>query len=127
MGWVTIKPKFNAVQSGVPVFVEHRGNNLQFYPNFAQFSTIGRMNLDHNLFQVSKVSEDQKKRSSTKKEHFFPPNSKWRFALRCTLESNYWGDADVDHTQIVGGIQSNYWGRYIPHPPRVSAPLRPAR
>ena len=30
------------------------------------------MNLDHDFFQVSKSSEDQKKRSSPKMEHFFP-------------------------------------------------------
>ena len=30
------------------------------------------MNLDHNFVQVSKLSEDQKKRSSPKIEHFFP-------------------------------------------------------
>ena len=28
---------------------------------------------------------------------------KWRPALRRRPESNYWGDADVDHTQIIGG------------------------
>ena len=30
------------------------------------------MNVDHDFFQVSKLSEDQKKRSSPKMEHFFP-------------------------------------------------------
>ena len=30
------------------------------------------MNLGHDFVQVSKLSEDQKKRSSTKMEHFFP-------------------------------------------------------
>ena len=37
------------------------GDNLQFYPNFALVSTLGGMNLDHDFFQVSKLSEDQKK------------------------------------------------------------------
>ena len=35
------------------------GDNLQFYPNFALFSTLGRMNLDHDFVQVWKFSEDQ--------------------------------------------------------------------
>ena len=35
----------------------------------------------------------------------------------CTPESNYWGDANVDHTQIIGGMQSNYWGGYSPPSP----------
>ena len=46
----------------MPIFVDHwGGDNLQFYPNFALFSTLEGMNLDHNFFQVSKLSEDQKK------------------------------------------------------------------
>ena len=36
-------------------------DNLQFYPNFALFSTLGGMNLDQDFVQVSKLSEDQKK------------------------------------------------------------------
>ena len=62
-------------RAGVPIFFEHWGDNLQFYPNFALFSTLGGMNLDHDFFQVSKLSEDQKKRSSPKMKHFFSPNS----------------------------------------------------
>ena len=27
----------------------------------------------------------------------------WTPTLRCTPELNYWGDADVDHTQTMGG------------------------
>ena len=51
-------------QPGVPIFVERwgGGDNLQFYSNFAIFSRLGGMNLDHNFFQMSKLSEDQKKR-----------------------------------------------------------------
>ena len=60
------------------------------------------MNLDHDFVQVSKSSEDQKKRSSPKMEHFFP-EFKWTPSLGCTLESNYWGGAEVDHTQTIGG------------------------
>ena len=48
------------------------GNNLQLYPNFALFSTLGGMNFDHDFVQVSKLNEDQKKMSSPKEEHFFP-------------------------------------------------------
>ena len=81
------------------------------------------MNVDHEFFQVSKLSEDQKKRSSPKIEQFFPriqvktkkkkvftkngtlsfPEFKWRPSLRRKPESNYWGDAVIDHTQIIGG------------------------
>ena len=56
----------------MPIFVAYWGDNLQFYPNFALFLTLGGMNLDHNFVQVSRLSEDQKKRSLPKMEHFFP-------------------------------------------------------
>ena len=46
---------------------------MQFYPDFALFSTLGGMNLDHDFVQLSKLNEDQEKNwSSPKLEHFFP-------------------------------------------------------
>ena len=54
----------------------------------------------------------------------FSPEFKRTPTLRCTPESNYWGDADVDHTQTIGGDTVKLLGGiYLPHPPRVSAPL----
>ena len=98
------------------------GDNLQFYPNFARFSTLGEMNPNHDFFQVSKLSEDQKK-VFTKIGTLFSPNSSGIPTLRCTLESNYWGDADVDLTQTIGGMKSHYWGGYIPpSPPGFGTP-----
>ena len=99
------------------------GNNLQFYTNFALLSTLGGMNLDHDFFQVRKLSEDQKKnRSSPKMEHFFPQiqvkttkkglHRKWNFFPRIQVETcgsdaqqskSIGGDADEDYTQIIGG------------------------
>ena len=38
--YYTSKDK-NALSPVVPIFVEHWGDNLQFYPNFALFSTLG--------------------------------------------------------------------------------------
>ena len=49
-----------------------RGDNLQFYPNFALFSTLRGMNLDHDFVQVSKLSEDQKKGLHRKCNTIFP-------------------------------------------------------
>ena len=40
------------------------GDNLQFYSNFALFSTLGGMNLDHDFVQVWKFSEDQQKNAN---------------------------------------------------------------
>ena len=80
------------------------------------------MNLDHDFVQVWKFSEDkkkangtlfspnsgedQKKRSSTRTEHFSP-----KFPLRCTP------------IQTIRGNTAKLLGECIPHPPLVSAPL----
>ena len=63
-----------SMQTEVPIFVEHWGDNLQFYPNFALFSTLGGMNLDHDFVQ-KKSREDQKKRSLPKNGTLFSTNS----------------------------------------------------
>ena len=96
------------------------------------------MNLDHDFFQVTKLSEDQKKRSSpnmeqvkTKKkkrsspqmEHFFSPNSSRDLRSDAHQSQIIGGDADEDQTQIIVGIQPNYWEDIFSHPPQVSAPL----
>ena len=85
------------------------------------------MNLDHHCFQASKLSENQKKRSSPKiQELMFSRNlvkNKKSPKLRCRPESNYWRDADVDHSQIIGGGQLNYWGdASSPSPPCFGTP-----
>ena len=76
-------------------------------------------------------------------EHFFSSNSSGHLrsdahqsqiiegGCRCKPYSNYWGwgysqiigwDADVDHSQTIGGNTVKLLGGYIPHSPRVSAP-----
>ena len=114
------------------------GENLQFYPNFALFEHWG-MNHDHDFVQVSKSSEDQKKGLHQKRNSFFPkfnwrpkkrkkkvftkngtllfPKFKWTPTLRGTPESNHWEDADVDHTQTIGGDTAKLLGEIIPPPP----------
>ena len=75
------------------------------------------MNLDHNILQMSKLSEDQKKglhqkwntffpnsgedqkkRSSSKMEHFFSPNSSGHLRSDAHQSQIIGGDADVDLT-----------------------------
>ena len=56
-------------------------------------------------------------------KHFFSLNSSGDPRSDARKSQIIGGDADVDHTQIIGGIQSNYWGDIFRHPPRVSAPL----
>ena len=94
------------------------GDNLSFYPHFALFSTLGGMNLDHDLFQVSKLSEDQKKGLPQHKETFFPEFN-WRPAFRCTPWS-----------QIIGGgcrcrPYLKYWGKYSKLLGRIYPPSPP--
>ena len=102
------------------IFVEHWGIICNFTPIWPYFQHWGRMNLNHDFVQVSKLSEDQKWKSFSPDfewKRFFPisffPDFEWTPTLKCTSESNYWGNADVDHTQTIGRIQSNYWGGYI--------------
>ena len=91
---------------------------------------LGGMNLDHDFFQVSKSSEDQKKvftKHGTGKDQkkkvfttngrlffpefkFFSPNSSRGLRSDAHQSQIIGGDADEDHTQIIGGI-------YPPIPP----------
>ena len=77
------KPNSTLWKAVVQIFVEHWGDNLQFYPVF----NIGGMNLDQDFFQVSKLREDQKiglhqkwntffPRIQVKTKHFFSPISR---------------------------------------------------
>ena len=43
-------------------------------------------------------------------EHFFPPTSSTDLRSDAHQSQIIGGNADEDHTQIAGGIQSNYWG-----------------
>ena len=56
-----------------------------------------------------------KKRSLPKMEHFFPSNSSGDLRSNAHQSQIIWGEADVDHTQIIGGGYSqNIWGIYPP-------------
>ena len=94
------------------------GDSLQFYPNFALFSTLEGMNLNHNFFQVSKLSEDQKIRSSPKQGKLC--------SLNCSgdLRSNAYQSQIIGWMQmqtilkIIGGDTVKSLGGYIfPSPP----------
>ena len=93
-------------QAGVPIFVEHWGDNLQFYPNFSIFSTLGGMNLDHDFVQVSKLKN---------RRLFFPNSSEDQTAAPNIIQRSdadqsqiIGGDADVDDSQIIGGDISSH-------------------
>ena len=105
------------------------------------------MNLDQDFFQVSKLSEDQKKKKVfTRNGTLFSPNSgkdqkkkkrkvfnkNGTLFLSTDLLSDahqsqiIGGDVVKDHTQIVGGYTVKLLGGIIPPippPPLVSAPL----
>ena len=46
-------------------------------------------------------------------ENFLSPNSSGDLRSDAHHSQIIGGDAEEDHTQIIGGIQSNYWGGYI--------------
>ena len=71
-----------------------------------------------------KSSKDQKKRSSPKVEQFFPPNSSRHLRSDAHQSQIIGGDADVDHTQTIGGDTAKLLGGYIPHPPGFRHPCR---
>ena len=89
-----------------------RGGYFALLPQFFPVFDIGGMNLDHDFFQLSKVSEDQKKGLHQNRKSFFPEFKCCRPTSSDSDEDQsqiIGGDADVDHSQIIGGMQSNYW------------------
>ena len=97
------------------------GYSLQFYPNFALFSTLGGDEPWPRFCSGERIKWRLKKRrrSSSKMEHFvsqiqaktkkkgptpFFPEFKWTPTLTCTVAQQSQiieGDADVDHTQTI--------------------------
>ena len=85
------------------------GDNLQFHPNF----NIGGMKHDHNSFLVSKSSEDQKKKTFSRKiEEFLSPKASEDQKKSPKIIQG----SDADHSQIIGGI-------YLPPPPGFGTPV----
>ena len=89
------------------------GVNLQFYTNFALFSTLGGINLDQDFFSGEQIKRRTKKRSSPNMEHFFPRiqvETKKKRGLhqkRNTFSPNSSGNlrSDAHQSQINGGLQ----------------------
>ena len=67
-------------------------------------------------------TKKKKGRSSPKIEHFFSPNSNGHLRSDAHQSQIIGGDAEKDHTQTIGGMQSNYWGGFIP--PGLGTPGR---
>ena len=70
------------------------------------------MQIEH-FFSPNSGENQKKKRSWARVEHFFP-----QIYAQLYTHSNYWGggDADVDHSQTIGGI-------YPPIPPDFGTPV----
>ena len=66
------------------------GDNLQFYPNFALFSTLGGWT-STTIFSGKHIKWRSKKKVFTKIGSLFLPELKWR--------------PDADPSQIIGGMQ----------------------
>ena len=104
------------------------GDNLQFYPNFAIFSTLRGMNFDHNFVQVWKFSEEQKKKANgTLKFPKFPQiqvktkKKKVFYKNRTLFSPNL--RSDVHPFKLLGGDTAKLLGGYIPpSPPCFATP-----
>ena len=82
------------------------------------------MNLDHDFLQVSKLSEDQKIRSSPKEGKLCSSNCSGDLRSNAHQSQIIGGMQMQTILKLLGEIQSNYWGDIYPHPPlRVSTPL----
>ena len=64
----------------------------------------------------------KKKRSSLEMEYFFPPNSSTDLRTDAHQSQIIGGDADEDHTQIVGGYTVKLLGGCIPPSPSFGTP-----
>ena len=64
-----------------------------------------------------------KKKVFTENGTLFSPKSSRHLRSDAQQSQSIGGDADVDHTQTIGGIQSNFFLDIYPPSPRVSAPL----
>ena len=71
------------------------------------------MNLKHDFFQVSKLSEDQKK-VFTENGRLFPLNSSADQRSGAAQSQIIGGNADADHTQITGGDTVKLLGGIYP-------------
>ena len=123
-----IHSEFYGYSQGCKSLLSIGGDNLQFYPNVSLFSTLGGINLDHDFFHVSKLSEDQKKnfflqiqvkskkKVFTKNRTLFSPNSSGNLGSDAHRSQIIGGYANEDHTQIIGGDTAKLLGG-------ISAPL----
>ena len=77
-----------------------------------------------HFFSPNSGEDQNKKKVFTKNEAlFFTPNSSGDLRSAVHQSQIIGGDADVDHTQIIGAGYSQIIGGYIPPSPQVSAPL----
>ena len=70
--------------------------------------------MEHFFSPISGEDQNKKKRSSPKMGHFFSPNSSADLRSDAHQSQIIGGDADEDHTQIIGGYTVKLLGGYIP-------------
>ena len=94
-----------------------------FTPILPYFQHWGGINLDLDFFQVSKSSEDRKKKSSPKIKHFFSPNSGGNQRSDAHRSQIFGGVAQMKTIlKLLGGCRQIIGG-YISPSPRVSVSL----
>ena len=93
-----------------------------FFPQIQVKTKKKGLHQKWNVFPPNQV-KTQKKRSSPKMELFFRRIQVDTYAQMHTRVKLLGGDADVDHSQTIGGDTVKLLGDIFPNPPRVSAPL----
>ena len=68
--------------------------------------------IEHFFPQIQVKTKKKKKTSSPTIEHFFP-----QIYAQMNTDSNYWGDADVDHSQTIRGNTAKLLGGIYPPSP----------
>ena len=138
----SLAPKFKlyciAWSQGCRFMLRIGGNNLQFYPYFAPFSTLRgdearplsfsrESNMTHVQHAFEQIKWGQKKGLHRNLKSFCPQN---QVKTKKTEEKKHQRSSSAQMQTIVkllGEMQSNYWGDIFPPiPPRVSAPLHKA-
>ena len=71
------------------------------------------MNVDHDFFQVSKLSEDQKIMSLPKEGKIGSPNCSGDLRSNAHQSQIIGGMQMQTLLKLLGETQSNYWGIYI--------------
>ena len=109
---ITKKKAYRTSVQGCKSLLSIGGIISNFTPNLP-FSTLGGMNLDHDFFLASKLSEEQKKGLHQKWNTFFP-----RIQVKTKEKDLHqkWNQARSQKFAMWGGANFGVWGQSLQRP-----------